>query len=73
MNEHLTALLQKGASFHMANQFQNAHDCYKQVIQVDSKSHHAHHLLGLLYLQNGFISQSENHFEICLQINPGYK
>ena len=73
MNEHLNTLLQKAASFHMANEFQNAHDCYKQVIEADAKSYHAHHLLGLLFLQNGFKEQSQSHFEICLQINPNNK
>jgi len=57
----------------MANQFQNAHDYYKQAIQADSNSYHAHHLLWLLYLQNGLSSQSKIHFDLCLQINPDYK
>jgi len=72
MNEHIKSLLQKGASFHMTNQFQKAHDCYTQVIQADPTSYHAHHLLGLLLLQNGFMEQSESHFEKCLQIKPNY-
>ena len=73
MNEYLNTLILKGSSFHMANQFQNAHDCYKQAIQADPNSYHAHHLLGLLFLQNGFPTQSKIHFDLCLQINPDYK
>ena len=73
MNDKIKTLLKKGSSFHMTNQFQDAHDCYKQVIDADPASHHAHHLLGLLYLQNGFMEQSEIHFKKCLEIKPDYK
>lgn len=70
MNNQLKILLVQGTSFHMANKFQEAHDCYKQVLEADPTSHHAHHLLGLLYLQNGFIEQHKIHFDMCLQIKP---
>jgi len=73
MNDQIKNLLHTASQYHMLNQFQKAHDCYQQIIQLDSRSHHAHHLLGLLYLQNGFIEQSAVHFNKCLEINPNYK
>jgi ubiquinone/menaquinone biosynthesis C-methylase UbiE len=73
MNDQLNSLLQKGASHHMMNQFQEAHDCYMQVIKAAPTSHHAHHLLGLLFSQNGFMEQSEIHFARSLEIKPDCK
>jgi len=65
-------LLTRGSSFHISNQFQQAHDCYVQAIQINVNSHHAHHLIGLLFLQNGFIEQGHRHFDLCFKLKPDY-
>lgn len=70
MHENADILLQRATQLHLQNRFQEAHDHYVAVLQVDPENYHATHLLGVLLLQNGFSAQGREHLERAVAMQP---
>ena len=48
---------------HLNNNFQSAHDLYKIILAAEPSNKDVNYLLGILYLQNGFISQGNEQIQ----------
>ena len=46
---------------HLKNNFQYAHDLYKKILEINPTNSDVNYLLGVLYLQNGFIRQGNEY------------
>ncbi|MFA6014053.1 MAG: methyltransferase domain-containing protein [Gallionellaceae bacterium] len=70
--ENILDALKIAASLHMSNEFQKAHDLYREIILIDPNNAHALHLLGVLLLQNGFHKDGKNFVEQAIEIRGDY-
>jgi hypothetical protein len=55
----IRSYFEKAVNYHVNDNFQSAHDLYRAILEVDPKNSDCSYLLGILYLQNGFISQGQ--------------
>jgi len=61
--EVITGYFENAVDFHVNDKFQEAHDLYRAILEIDPNNSHCNYLLGVLYLQHGFVEQSQRYLK----------
>ncbi|MDH7460661.1 tetratricopeptide repeat protein [Chitinophagaceae bacterium 26-R-25] len=65
-------LLREGSSLHLAGNFNEAENKYRQVLEKNEDSAVTHNNLGFLLAQQNQLQQSVNEYLRAIEIDPGY-
>ena len=70
MSNRTDTLIQKALALHESGDLTGALSLYEEALQIDPKDFNAHHLIGVIHLQQGELSQAERCFLLAHEINP---
>jgi len=62
-------LISKALALHESGDLQGALDLYQEVLKSDPKDFNAHHLIGVIHLQENALTQAESSFLHALELN----
>jgi tetratricopeptide (TPR) repeat protein len=59
--EVINSYFEQAVNFHVNDKLQEAHDLYRAILEIEPNNHHCSYLLGVLYLQHGFVDQGQSY------------